>query len=131
MEFKNLLLLLTDDGDEEIITPCIQFCKFFRCKLFVLFVIEPFRVSRLASLTHQQTDKLLKVIEEQGWKLLYLVEDEATENDIRTSLHYEEGNMIKLIKEFVENYDIDAIFVRKKEEAKKLFVSSPVMVIGL
>ncbi len=131
MEFKNLLLLLTDDTDEEIISPCIQFCKIFRCRLFVLFIMEPFRISRLASLTHKKTNELHKTIEEQGWKLLYLVEDEATENDIRTSLHHEEGNMIKLIKNFVENYTIDALILRKKEATKKVFVASPVMVIGL
>jgi hypothetical protein len=75
MKFKKVILVLTEDTDQIIITQVVKLCKKFRSKLFVLFVIEVNRASRLARLTHQKTDILDQEIEEGGWKLLYLVED--------------------------------------------------------
>jgi hypothetical protein len=131
MDFKKLLLVLTGDADQSILTDAVQFCKDCRSKLYVLFVIEPDRVSRLASLTHQKVKVVHKKTEEDGWKLLYLLEDEAVENGVWTSLHLEDGNMLRVTNRYIEGYEIDALLVKRKQESKKIFVSSSIPVIGL
>lgn len=131
MQFKKSLLVVTTDTNQKMLNQAVQLSKNFGSKLFVLFVIESNRISRLASLTHQKTDTLQRKIEEQGWELLYSVEDEAVENGVWTSLHVEDGNAMRVIKKYVETYNIDIIMVKKNEETKKIFVSSPVPVVGL
>ena len=131
MDFKKLLLVLTGDADQSILTDAVQLCKDFKSKLYVLYVIDPDRVSRLASLTHQKVKVVHKKTEEDGWKLLYLLEDEAVENGVWTSLHLEDGNMLKVTNRYIEGYEIDALLVMRKRESKHIFVSSSIPVIGL
>ncbi len=131
MEFPRILLYVVDNTDQLIFTPAIQFCKVFGSHLFVLFVLEDHRISKLASLTHEHIDSIKQRIEEEGWEMLYLVEDEAVENGIRTSLHMENGLASRVIKKYIDNYKISLTLVKKREETKKIFVSSPVPVIGL
>lgn len=131
MDFKKLLLVLTGDADQSILTDAVQLCKNFKSKLYVLFIVEPDRVSRLASLTHQKVKVVHKKTEEEGWQLLYLLEDEAVENGVWTSLHLEDGNMLKVTNRYVEAYEIDALLIKRKQESKKIFVSSSIPVIGL
>jgi len=131
MQFNKSLLVLTTDTDTKTLSQAVQLCKNFGSKLFVLFVVESRRISRLASITHQKADTLHQRIEEQGWELLYSVEDEAVENGVWTSLHLEDGNAMKIIRKYVETYNINIILIKRNEEAKKIFVSSQVPVIGL
>ena len=131
MEFKKYLLVLTQDTDQSVLSNAVQLCKNAGAKLFVLFVIEPSRVSRLASLTHQDVKVVYDRTEENGWQMLYLAEDEAVENGIWTSLHVDEGNATEVAVRYANTYNIDAFMVKRKEEAKNLFVSSSIPVIGL
>jgi len=131
MEFKKFLLILTGDTDQTILSAAVQLCKSLGGKLFVLFVIEPNRVSRLASITHQKVKVVYDKTEENGWQLLYLVEDEAVENGVWTSLHLEEGSLLEITKRYVDTYQIDSLLVKRKDELKRLFVSSTIPVIGL
>ena len=131
MEFKKFLLMLTGDTDQTILSAAVQLCKDLDGKLFVLFVIEPNRVSRLASLTHQKVKIVYDKTEENGWQLLYLVEDEAVENGVWTSLHLEEGSALDITRRYIETYQIDALLLKRKDESKKMFVSSTIPVIGL
>jgi hypothetical protein len=131
MEFKKFLLMLTGDTDQTILSAAVQLCKTLSGKLFVLFVIEPSRISRLASLTHQRVKVVYDKTEENGWQLLYLVEDEAVENGVWTSLHLEEGSLLDITKRYVDTYQIDALLIKRKDELKKIFVSSTIPVIGL
>lgn len=131
MEFKKFLLMLTGDTDQTILSAAVQLCKDLGGKLFVLFVIEPNRISRLASLTHQKVKIVYDKTEENGWQLLYLVEDEAVENGVWTSLHLEEGSVIDIAMRYIDTYQIDALLLKRKDESKKMFVSSTIPVIGL
>ncbi len=131
MEFPRTLLFIVDNTDQQIFSQAIQFCKFFKSQLFVLFVLEEHRIAKLASITHEHIDSIKRRIEEEGWEMLYLVEDEAVENGVRTSLHMENGLVVRMIKRYLENYKINLILTKKREETKKIFVSSPVPVIGL
>ncbi len=131
LEFNRALLYIVDNTDRVIFTPAIQLCKFFHSHLFVLFVLEEHRVAKLASLTREHIETTRQRFEEEGWEMLYLVEDEAVENGVRTSLHMENGQVTRVIKKYVENYKINTIIVRKREETKKIFVSANVPVIGL
>ncbi len=123
--------MLVSDTDQTILSTAVQFSKSCGSKLFVLFVIEPSRISRLASISHQKVKVVYDRTEENGWQLLYLVEDEAVENGVWTSLHLEEGNMLEILKRYIDTYRIDALLIKRKDESKKIFVSSPIPVIGL
>jgi len=131
MEFSKALLYLIDTTDQKTFTPAIQLCKSFNSQLFVLFVIEDHRISKLASITRQKTDTIRQRIEEEGWEMLYLVEDEAVDSGVRTSLHLEDGLATNVIKKYIDNYKISLLLVRKRDETKKIFVSSSVPVMGL
>gem|GEM_PF-618524 len=131
MEISKVLLYLVDHGDQKIFSQVVQVCKMFKSQLFVLFVLEDSRISKLATLTHEKVDTIRQRIEEEGWEMLYLVEDEAVDHGVRTSLHLEEGQVLKAIKKFVEAYDIQMLLMRRREETKKVFISANVPVIGL
>ena len=131
MKFERMLLVLTGETDQSILSDSVQLCKNAGSKLFALFIIEPSRIARLASLTHQKVNIVHSRTEEEGWKLLYLLEDEAVENGVWTSLHLEEGNVLHKISHYIESYEIDALMVKRKDECKKIFVSSSIPVIGL
>jgi hypothetical protein len=131
VKFKKVLLVLTNDADLQKLPHVMKLCKNFQSKLFVLFIIESNRISRLASFTHQKVANLHKKIEEQGWRILYLVEDEAAENSVWTSLHLEDGNMMNIIRKYVQSYNIDIIITERRKETRKIFVSSPTPVMGL
>ncbi|HEC78709.1 MAG: hypothetical protein ACTSQ8_12830 [Candidatus Helarchaeota archaeon] len=131
MKFKKVILLFTEETDQSIIEPAVQLCKKFKSRLFVLFVVETGKISRLARLTHQKVELLHRRIEETGWQLLYLTEDEAVQNGVWTSLHIEEGYVSNVLKKYIQGYGIDLVFIKKKDETKKIFVSCPVPVIGL
>lgn len=131
MEIAKALLFLVDNTDQKIFPQVVQLCKTFHSQLFVLFVLEESRISKLATLTHEQITTIRQRIEEEGWEMLYLVEDEAVEQGVRTSLHLEDGLAMKVIRKYIESYNINMVLLKRREETKKIFISSPVPVIGL
>ena len=131
MKFDRTLLVLTGDADQSIMAEAIEFCKKSGSRLFVLFVIEPNRVARLASLTHQKVKVVHSKTEEEGWKLLYLLEDDAVENGVWTSLHLEEGHLLQVINHYIESYGIDIMMVKRKDEFKRMFSVCSIPIIGL
>lgn len=131
MKYRKVLLLLTDMMDQAVIGEIVQLCRKFKSKLYVLFVLDSKKISRLSSITQRTYSVLHKEIEEQGWQLLYLVEDEALQQSVWTSLHLEEGVMVSAVKKFIEAYAIDCLMLRRSEETKKLFVPCSVPIIGL
>lgn len=131
MELKKFLLVLTSIDDQSILPQAVELCKGASGKLFAMFVIEPDKVSRSAVLAGQDAGAVRDATEEEGWKLLYLVEDDAVENGVWTSLHLMEGDPLELTMRHVETYQIDALLIKKKDESKRMFVSSSVPVIGL
>jgi hypothetical protein len=131
MKFKKIILVLTDVNDHEIMASALQLCNKFKSKLFVLFIIETGRVSRLARLTQKKSETMHKKIEDEGWQLLYMIEDEADKMGIWTSLHLEDGAATTIVKKYIDAYGVDVILMKRKLETKKLFASSTVPVIGL
>lgn len=131
MKIKKALLLMTETSDQTVLCDVVQFCKKFRAKLFVLFIMDGNKVSRLSRLTHQKLESIQKNLEEEGWQILYLTEDEAVQHGVWTSLHFEEGSVVTVLKKFIAMYKIDTLILKKKDECQKVFVSSPVPVIGL
>ncbi len=131
MKFKKVILFLTPGTDEVVMNEVVQWCKRFKSKLFVLFVVETNKISRLANLTHQKVETLSRKAEEGGWQLLYLVEDAAVEQGVRTSLHLEYGSVTHILKRYIDTYEIDTVFTKRTDETKKIFGASQVPVIGL
>ncbi|KPK72055.1 hypothetical protein AMJ87_05870 [candidate division WOR_3 bacterium SM23_60] len=131
MKFKKVILFLTPGTDEVVMNEVIQWCKRFKSKLFVLFVVETNKISRLANLTHQKVETLSRKAEEGGWQLLYLLEDAAVEQGVRTSLHLEYGSVTHILKKYIDTYEIDIVFTKRTDETKKIFGASQVPVIGL
>jgi hypothetical protein len=131
VKFKKALLVLTGDADQAIISDTVQWARKMKSKLYGLFVLDNSKTARIARLTHQKTDAVRDKTEEDGWRLLYLVEDEAVSNGVRTSLHFEDGNVVNTLKKYINTYKVDVVVVRKADENKKIFVSSTIPVIGL
>jgi O-methyltransferase involved in polyketide biosynthesis len=131
MKIKRLLVYLFDSADKEMFDQIVKLCHTFESQLFALFVLEEGRIGQVARMTREKHETIRQKVEEEGWEMLYLVEDEAVESGVRTSLHMEEGSVTGVIKKYVENYDIDALIIKRRDETKKLFLSSTVPVIGL
>lgn len=130
MKIKKAVLVLTDPNDQHIAASAIQLCKKFKSKLFVLFIVETGRISKLARLTQKKSDTLRKKIEDEGWQSLYLIEDEADKAGIWTSLHLEDGIASTVVKKYIDAYSFDVMLIKRGAETKKLFVSSTIPVIG-
>ena len=60
-----------------------------------------------------------------------MIEDAADKTGVSTSLHLENGIATTIVNKYIDAYGIDALLVKRKDETKKLFVSSTVPVIGL
>lgn len=131
MRIKKAILVLTNANDQDIAEAALLLCKKFKSKLFVLFIVETGRISRLARLTQKKSDTMRKKIEDEGWQLLYLIEDDADKAGIWTSLHLEDGNASAIVKKYIDAYSVDAMLIKRKDETQKLFASSTVPVIGL
>lgn len=131
MTIKRLLLYLFDQGDKAVFGPVVQICRDFSSQLFALYVLEESRAAHIARLTREKQGSIRQRLEEEGWEMLYLIEDEAVSGGVRTSLHLEEGSPVSVMKKFVDHYAIDALVLKRRDETRKLFVGSPVPVIGL
>jgi hypothetical protein len=131
MKLRKVLVIFTDMTDQTVIDDIVQLCRKFKSKLYVLFILEPRKISRLSQMTHRAYDALHKEIEEQGWQLLYLVEDETVQHGVWTSLHMEEGSMLSTLNKFIDAYAIDCVIVRRSEDTRRLFLSCSVPIIGL
>src|SRR4030042_714522 len=131
MVFEKVLLVMTDEVDQSMINTAVGLCKKEKSKLYVLFVIDTHRINRLAQTLRQKIDDIYRTVEETGWQLLYLTEDEAVENGIWTSLHLEEGSLSNAASRYVESYGIDIIIIKRKDEAKRIFINAPGPVIVL
>lgn len=131
MKIKKVLLLITEASDQTVVNDAVQLCKKFRARLFVLFVMEGYKISRLSRLTHQKIESIKSKIEEEGWQVLYLTEDEAVQHGVWASLHFEEGSIVTVLKKFIDMYKIDAVVLKRKDEFKKIFILSSVPVIGV
>lgn len=106
----------------------VDLAKLFESRLFVLFITEPSRKKKLASLTKRDIKLISEELEESGWQSLYLVEEEAFEKEVKTSLHYEEGPVFETAIEFIKNYGIQLLVIKNGEAAKKFAGTSPIPV---
>ncbi len=129
MMFNKILLLITDTQSGQTATEwSISLACLFKARLFVLYIIEPSRKKKLASLTRRDLNSISKELEESGWQSLYLVEDLAFEKEVKTSLHYEDGVTFETVIEFIKDYGIQLLVLSNGEVAKKFAISSPVPV---
>jgi len=129
MMFSRILLLLTDpQASQSSARWAIALAEQSKARIFVLYVTEPARKKKLASLTKRDQSAVSKELEESAWQSLYIVEDMAFEKEVKTSLHYEEGAVLEMVIEFVKNYDIKLLVLSNGETAKKFAVASPVPV---
>ncbi len=129
--FEKVLLVMTDETDQSVINTAVAICRKEKSRLYVLFIIDSRRINRLGRKGRQKIDDIYRQAEETGWQLLYLTEDEAVENGVWTSLHFEEGNVTNSVNRYVESYGIDVIMVRRKDDMRRVFTDAPVSVIGL
>ncbi len=127
--FNKILLLLTDSQTGQAASKwAISLSETFKARIYVLYVAEPSRKKKLASLTKRDTKQITKELEESGWQSLYMVEDLAFEKEIKSSLHYEEGQIFETVIEFIKNYGVQLLVLSNGEVAKKFAVASPIPV---
>lgn len=131
ISFGKVLLAMTDEVDRSVINTAVALCRKEKSKLYVLFIIDTHRVNRLAQTLRQKNDEIYRTVEETGWQLLYLAEDEAVENGIWTSLHLEEGNIANAVNRYIDSYRIDVLIVKRKDDTKRIFANASIPVIGL
>ncbi|MEO0226147.1 MAG: universal stress protein [candidate division WOR-3 bacterium] len=126
--FSKILLLLTDTHSDSAINWSIKLAQLFKARLYVLYIIEPSRKKKLATLTKRDLNLISKELEENGWQNLYMVEDQAFEKEVKTSLHYVDGLIFETVVEFIKDYGIQLLILNSGETAKKFAVASPVPV---
>lgn len=131
MQLERILLYVGDSTDQKVFPQAVSLCRTFNSQLFVIYVLDEHRIAKLASLTRENAETIRRRVEEEGWEMLYLAEDEAVDSGVRTSLHLENGQAMRVLKRFIDQYGIQAVIARKRDETKKLFVACSVPVIGL
>jgi nucleotide-binding universal stress UspA family protein len=126
--FSRILLLLTDPQTSQATARwAIDLAEQSKARIFVLYVTEPVRKKKLASLTKRDQQAVAKELEESAWQSLYIVEDMAFEKEVKSSLHYEEGAVTETVLEFAKSYDIQLLVLGSGETARK-FAAAPLPV---
>jgi len=89
----------------------ISRAKEWQSRLYVLHVVDTRAVVALARRTGRARRKIEDKLEEEGWRNLYAIEDDAFESEVKISLIMENGLPRERISELAKSYEADLVVV--------------------
>jgi nucleotide-binding universal stress UspA family protein len=96
----------------------IEICNKFSATLYGLYIVDQQNVKRVAKLRGEDPLDTAIDMEEEGWKLLYHLEDMAIDVGVKSNLNLEEGDPVNSIRSQVKKFDIELLIVGYKSEKK-------------
>jgi nucleotide-binding universal stress UspA family protein len=91
----------------------IQIAQTHESQLIFLHVVDVRAIETMARYGSESKEALLARSEENGWNLLYSLEEEAVEKLVRVALTLEEGTPQHVILDAAEKYQVDLIAIGK------------------
>ncbi len=106
--------------------------KEWQSRLYVLYVVDKSAVVAAARRTGRPRRKIEDKLEEEGWRNLYAIEDDAFEAEVKVSLIMENGLPAERIPELAKSYEADLVVIGynpKLDHSKLIKQSSCTIVI--
>ncbi|MFB0509660.1 MAG: universal stress protein [bacterium] len=107
-------ILLYLDGREtvKVLAPwALKLAKAFEARIFAVFVVNQATLKEQAQKTKQKIKNLHSNLEEEAWAILYEIEDDAFEENVKISLILEEGKPEERLLEVLKSFELDAMIV--------------------
>lgn len=114
----NILLYIISDETRSSWNRAIELSDKLSATLYGLYIIDKQSVKRIAKLRGEDPIDTAIEMEEEGWKLLYHLEDMAIDAGVKSNLNLEEGDPINAIKSHVKKQKIDMLIVGYKAPDK-------------
>ena len=107
----------------------IQLAQQQNAQLIFLHVVDIRAIETMARYGTESKEALIVKAEESGWKILYSLEEEAVNEQVRVALTLEEGTPNRVILDSAEKYKVDLIVLGKprKTGARKDAVLEPIL----
>lgn len=87
----------------------LRIAKALGSRVYILYILYSKKIEDRARRLEKKPEDIHSTMEEEGWKWLYRIEDEAFEKEVKISLFLEEGEGISLVDSMVESYEIDLV----------------------
>ena len=111
---KKILLYIISEETRGSWKRAIEISNALSATLFGLYVIDEKSVKRISKLRGEDPLDTAIEMEEEGWKLLYHLEDMAINSGVKSKLNLEEGDPVNTIKRQVKKFDIDMVVLGYK-----------------
>lgn len=100
------LMLYVEEPAEEAIQLALRLAKALDARLFAVYIIDTSLLPTGAR-RHQKLSEL----EDRAWQMLYEIENDASEQDVRISLLLDQGPPKEVLFQLVLSYEVDLLVV--------------------
>ena len=105
---KILLYIDSSESTRTLALWTLKFAKFFHARIFAVFIISQ---PDSKPISKNKTQKIISNQEETAWSLLYEIEDDAFEENVKISLIVEEGRREDKLIEVLLGFEIDVVII--------------------
>lgn len=116
--FNNILLIV--ECSQETLGAAqlaIALARTYNANLIALHVVDTRAVGHFADFSGRSREEVAIELEENGWKYLYNIEEDAIENSVKTLLHLEEGRPVDKIIELAHKFKVDLLVYPRTQQA--------------
>ena len=112
--FKKLLIIVDFAKENELyFKECISLAKKLSAQIIAFNIVDINTINLIAKHTQKRESEVAVDLEEDGWKYLYMFEDMAKNEGVKTLVNQEEGVFETKLLEAVSKYKIDLLCLRK------------------
>lgn len=108
---KILLYVDESEATKTISAWALKLARLLSARLFVVFVIRETDVKKTPSKSRAKGGSRNSNLEEKAWAILYEIEDDAFEENVKISLILEEGRPEDKLIEVLQGFGLDAMIV--------------------
>ena len=108
---KILLYVDESESTKTISAWALKLAKLLSARLFVVFVIRETEAKKPLTKTRAKGTGRNSNLEEKAWAILYEIEDDAFEENVKVSLILEEGRTEDKLIEVLQEFELDAMIV--------------------
>jgi nucleotide-binding universal stress UspA family protein len=94
----------------------IDIARALGSRLIAVHVIDPAAVNQLASFSGKSPDEVTIELEEDGWRFLYNIEEEAVSKGVKITIDLEEGRPTEKIIQLATRFDVDLLVYGNPKE---------------
>lgn len=115
--FTNILLIV--ECSQETLRAAkvaIALARVYGANLIAVHVVDARTVAHFADYSRKSREEVAIELEENGWKYLYNIEEDAVESSVKTVLHLEEGRPTDKIIELARRFKVDLLVYGRSQE---------------